>query len=184
MSPGDRFRMATLRERERAGHAVAVGLPDGTVRQLEPGDASLILRGVMEYWAIYRLRDPVVLSISEPGDKVYLADAARLRSLGLAIDAGNLLPDAVIVDIGESPPVFWIIEAVATDGVVTEERKRLLNDWAQAQRIPPNSCRYLSAFLDRNAAVVRRRFKDLAVGTFAWFASEPTRELSWAEIPD
>jgi hypothetical protein len=24
--------------------------------------------------------------------------------------------------------------------------------------------------------------KDLAVGTFAWYASEPTRELAWYDI--
>lgn len=184
MSPGDRFRLATLRDRERAVHAVEVGLPDGTVRQLEPGDTSLILRGVMEHWALDRLQDPVVLSISEPGDKVYLADAARLRSLGLTIDRANLLPDAVIVDIGQRPPTFWIVEAVATDGPVTEDRRYQLLDWAETQRIPPDSCRFLSAFLDRNDPAARRRLKDLAVGTFAWYVSEPTRELSWYEIPE
>lgn len=182
MSPGDRFRISTLRERERAGHAVDVSLPDGTHRSLEPGLASLILRGVIEAWAPSRLRDPVVLSISEPGDKVYLADAARLRALGLTIDAGNLLPDALIVDIGKTPPQFWIVEAVASDGPVTEDRKRQLLRWAEGQHIPPASCRFLSAFLDRNDAAARRRLKDLAIGTLAWFASEPTRELAWYDI--
>jgi hypothetical protein len=182
MSPGDRFRIATFRERERAEYAVAVRLPDGQVRSLEPGEASLILRGVLEEWAPARLLDPVVLSISEPGDKVYLADAARLRSLGLAIDAGNLLPDAVIVDIGETPPAFWIVEAVASDGPVTEDRRRQLMRWAEDQRIPPTSCRFLTAFFDRNSEAARRRLKDIAVGTFAWYASEPLRELAWYEI--
>lgn len=184
MTPGDRLRIATLRHRERVAHAIEVRLPDGTVRSLEPGDASLILRGVLEQWAPARLLDPVVLSISEPGDKVYLADAARLRSLGLTLDAGSLLPDAVIVDIGETPPTFWIVEAVASDGPVTEDRRRQLLAWAEEQRIPPHSCRFLSAFLDRNEGVARRRLKDLAVDTFAWYAAEPTRELAWYEIGD
>jgi hypothetical protein len=182
MAPGDRFRIATLRDRERAVHAVVVTLPDGTIRSLEPGDASLILRGVLEVWAPTRLSDPVVLSISEPGDKVYVADAARLRSLGLAIDTSSLLPDAVIVDIGETPPAFWIVEAVASDGPVTEDRRRQLLRWAEEQRIPVDSCRFLSAFVDRNDNAARRRLKDLAVDTFAWYASEPTRELAWYEI--
>ena len=81
MTPGSRVRIATLRERERAVHAVVVTLPNGTIRFLEPGDASRILRGVLEDWAPIRLRDPVVVSISEPGDKIYVADAARLRAL-------------------------------------------------------------------------------------------------------
>ena len=37
MSPGDRFRIATLREREHAAYAVGVMLPDGHTRSLEPG---------------------------------------------------------------------------------------------------------------------------------------------------
>ena len=182
MTPGDRFRIATLRERERAVHAVEITLPNGTVRSLEPGDASFILRGVIERWAPVRLGDPVVLSISEPGDKVYVADAARLRALGLTIDPGSLLPDAVIVDIGETPPAFWIVEAVASDGPVTEDRRRQLLRWAEEQRIPVGSCQFLSAFLDRNDSASKRRLKDLAIGTYAWYASEPTRELAWYEI--
>jgi hypothetical protein len=184
MTPGDRLRIATLRDRERAEHAVRVTLSDGTVRDLEPGDASIILRGVIQEWAIARLVDPVVLSISEPGDKVYVADANRLRTLGLTIDANNLLPDALIVDIGTTPPTFWIVEAVASDGPVTEDRRRQLIRWAEDQRIPADSCRFLSAFLDRNDGIAKRRLKDLAADTFAWYASEPTRELAWYEMGD
>ena len=182
MSPGQRFRISTLRERDHAGSAVEVTLPGGQLRSLEPGEASRILKGVLEQWAPARLSDPVVLSISEPGDKVYLADADRLRALRLTIDASNLLPDVVIVDIDTDPPTFWIVEAVATDGPVTEDRLRQLLRWAEDQRIPPDSCRFLSAFGDRNDAIAKRRLKDLATGTFAWYLSEPTRELSWHEI--
>ena len=39
-------------------------------------------------------------------------------------------------------------------------------------------------FLDRNDDAARRRLKDLAVGTFAWYASEPTRELAWYDISE
>jgi hypothetical protein len=184
MSPGDRFRMATLREREQAAYAVEVILPDGNTRLLEPGDASRILRGVLGSWAPARLRDPVVLTISEPGEKVLLADGARLRALGLTIDPQSLLPDAVIVDIGETPPTFWIVEVAASDGPITEDRRRRLIRWAEDQRIPADSCRFLSAFLDRNDDVARRRLKDLAVGTFAWYASEPARELAWYDISE
>jgi hypothetical protein len=184
MSPGDRLRIATLRERDRAGHAVVVTLPNGQTRSLEPGRASTILRGVIEEWAPARLSDPVLLTISEPGDKVYVVDESRLRSLGLTIDTSSLLPDAVIVDIDDQPPTFWIVEAVATDGAITEDRRTQLLRWANDQRIPLTSCRFLTAFLDRNDSIAKRRLKDLAVGTFAWFAAEPSRELAWYEISD
>jgi len=76
----------------------------------------------------------------------------------------------------------WIVEAVATDGPVTEERRRRLLEWAADQKIPAGSCRFLSAFLSRNHGAAKRRLKDLAVGTLAWYLDEPTRELSWHEI--
>ncbi|MDQ3485549.1 MAG: restriction endonuclease [Actinomycetota bacterium] len=182
MSPGDRLRISTARDRERQVHAVTVTLPDGVVRSLEPGEASFIVKGVVEQWAPSRLGDPVVLTISEPGDKVYVADASRLRVLGLTMDPSSVLPDAVIVDIAARPPEFWIVEAVASDGPVDEDRRRALLRWAGAQRIDPAHCRFLSAFSSRNSPSARKRLKDLAAGTFAWYADEPGNELAWSEI--
>ncbi|MGH3887751.1 MAG: BsuBI/PstI family type II restriction endonuclease [Pseudonocardiaceae bacterium] len=116
------MRIHSLQERERSIHAVLVKFPDGQTQSLEPGEASRILKGVLESWAPVRLFDPVVLSISQPGDKVYVGDVATLTRLGITINASELLPDAVIVDIGSSPPRFWIIEVVASDGLLGDLR--------------------------------------------------------------
>lgn len=183
MSPGGRVKALTARQRDDRAHAIDVTLPgSGDVRQLEPGESSLILKGVIEQWAPKRLVDPVVLTISEPGDKVYTADGATMQRLGLAIDPTTLLPDAVLVDVGATPATFWIVEAVASDGPIDEDRKRRLLRWAAEQRIPESSCRFLTAFGSRNAAPAKRRLKDLAAGTFAWYADEPDRELAWYEL--
>jgi BsuBI/PstI restriction endonuclease domain len=182
MSPGGKVKALTARQRDDQTHAVEVTLPDRTVRQLEPGEASVILKGVIEQWAPARLRDPVVLTISEPGDKIYTADSAVIQQLGLGIDVTTLLPDALLVDIGLNQPDFWIVEAVASDGPVDEDRKRALLRWATQQRIPEGSCNFLTAFGSRNAGPARRRLKDLAAGTYAWYADEPTRELAWYDL--
>ena len=110
------------------------------------------------------------------------ADSAILQRLGLVIDISALLPDAVLVDVALTPPDFWIVEAVATDGPIDEDRKRALLKWAVQQRIPEGTCNFLTAFGSRNAGPARKRLKDLAVGTYAWYADEPTRELQWDEI--
>lgn len=182
MAPGDLLRISTLLDRSRSAFQVEVTLPSGETRRLEPGDASRILKGVFEAWAPRRLADPVVVTISEPGDKVYVLDAARLKTLGITIDPQTLLPDAVVADIGAKPVLFWIIEVAASDGVVTEDRRQRLLEWAALQRIPTDQCAFLTAFMDRNSAPAKRRLKDLAVDTFVWFATEPTRELAWREI--
>ncbi|GAA3525044.1 hypothetical protein GCM10022234_22450 [Aeromicrobium panaciterrae] len=182
MSPGERLRIATEAGRGQQEHQIEVRLPGGGTRSLEPGEASQILRGVLEEWAPARLADPVVLTISEPGDKVYLQDAARLKSLGVTIDPQTLLPDAVIADIGSQPVTFWIVEVSASDGVVSEDRLQRLQAWAADNRIPVEDCEYLTAFRSRISSSARRRLKDLAAGTYAWFLAEPGRELSWREI--
>lgn len=182
LDPGEKLKAVMSLKFEAGTHAVQVALPDNTTRTLEPGTSSLILQGVVETWAPARLVEPVVLAISEPGDKVHLGDAQSLQALGIKIDVTNVLPDAVIADIGVDPVHFWIIEAVATDGPVSESRRNALLDWAAQQNIKADRCSFLTAFQSRNAAATRKRLKDIAAGTWAWFADEPTHELAWYQI--
>lgn len=182
MSTSGRTEAFAAREAARAEHAVPVRLPGGATRLLEPGGASRILRGVIEEWAPRKLAQPLVLSISEPGDEVYLADGAQLAALGITIDPSRLLPDALLVDAGGDDVDFWIVEAVHTDGEISEARKALLLGWAAGQGIPAERCSFLTAFESRNAGPARRRLKDLADGTHAWFLAEPDHELLWRTI--
>lgn len=176
-------RIQTAQVRETRAGELEVMLPGGKTRSLEPGVASLIAKGVVELWAPIRLEDPVVLAISQPGDKLYGADAKVLRSLKIRLEVSRLLPDLIVADIRTDGPVtFWLVEVVATDGPVTTQRKAQLTAWATANDVRADSLRFLSAFESRGAAPARRRLKDLAEGTYAWFLDEPTRELSWHEI--
>ena len=182
LSTSGRLRRNSLREIGRAGHAVEVTLPTGERRHLEYGIASLILKGVTEQWAPARLKQPVVLAISEPGAKVFVPDENRLAMAGIRLNVSQLLPDALLVDIGTDPLEFWIVEAVATDGEINEERRLSLLAWAEEQGIDRVQCRFLTAFASRGAGPARRRLKDLAADTFAWFLDEPDHELAWYEV--
>lgn len=182
MTPGARLKALMVQERSQTSTMIPVMLPNGVVRSLEPGEASVILKGVIEHWAPARLMDPVVVTVSEPGDKVYVADHAILSRLGLRIDVTSLLPDAVLVDIGPSAPIFWMVEAVRSDGPIDEARKGALLDWARDQGIPEGGCEFLTAFGSRSSGAARRRLKDLAAGTYAWYADEPAHELAWYEL--
>lgn len=184
LEKGAILRAHRARQSAAATYAVVVTLPDGTQRTLEHGMSSQILKGVIEEWAPRRLNDPVVLSISEPGDKIFVGDQQTMSALGVQIDMANLLPDAVIVELGTRPAEFWIVEAVYSDGPITEGRKAELLEWAGTQRIDPEACRFLTAFVSRNATPAKRRLKDLAEGTFAWYLDEPGLELSLAAIGD
>lgn len=182
LSPSGRLRALGARRRSSTIDAVYVTLPTGDTRQLEAGLASLILKGVVEQWATTKLQAPLVLTVSEPGDKIYLADERSLRTVGIDIDTGKLLPDALIVDTDAEPLQFWIIEAVATDGPIDEARKQLLLEWAAQQGMPIEHCHFLTAFESRHSPAARRRLKDLANDTYAWFLDDPDSELVWRTI--
>ncbi|MFJ1595996.1 BsuBI/PstI family type II restriction endonuclease [Streptomyces sp. NPDC088261] len=182
MTPGAKLRALRALDTESAKHAVIVHLPDGTTRTLEAGVSSLIIKGVVEEWSHQRLGQPVLLAISEPGDKVHLGDKKTLQALGIKIDPKELLPDVLMADTNPDPVQFWIIEAVSSDGPVTNERKKALLQWAAQQNIKADDCSFLSAFQSRNAAPAKKRLKDLATGTWAWFADEPGHELAWYQI--
>ena len=111
-------------------------------------------------------------------------DAAKMAAAGISINVSSVLPDAIILDAGATPPTFWIIEAVASDGEISEDRKADLLTWAEEQYIDPEQCQFVSAFSSRNSAPARRRLKDIAVGTYCWFLDEPDRELAWNELPE
>lgn len=182
MDPEQRLRAVIARERKSTASSIPVVLPNGEVRQLSPGESSLILKGVIEVWADQRLREPAVLTISEPGDKKAYVDERRLAAVGINVNVSDLLPDALIVDMGHRPAEFWIIEAVATGGPVDERRKQNFIEWAQTQRIRPEQLRFLNAFISRNDSAAKKHLMDLAVGTYAWYLDEPTRELAWNSI--
>ncbi len=182
LDPGTRLKVNFARRAETDKHSVTIAMPDGTSRTLEPGTSSHILKGVVESWAPTRLTQPVVLAISEPGVKVHLGDDQLLQSLGIRIDQANVLPDALLADLGTEPVHFWIVEAVATDGPVSRSRRKALLDWAAQQNIKSHRCSFLTAFLSRNADPAKRRLKDLAPGTWAWFADEPGHELAWYSL--
>jgi len=182
LTPGALLKVRTQSKRATAEHAVTVTLPSGDVRSLEAGDASRILKGVVEEWAPARLGDPVVLTISEPGAKIATIDASEIVALGIAINVSDVLPDALIADVSTTPVTYWVIEAVASDGPVTEGRRADLEQWADDQHIPRGDLRYVSAFISRGHPAARKRLRDLAAGTYAWFLDEPGMELAWQEI--
>lgn len=182
LDAGARLKVTMANRAANSKHKIRVTLPDGSVRPLEPGTSSLILKGIIEHWAPARLTHPVVLAISEPGTKVLFNDQLLLAQLGMTLDVANLLPDALIADLGAKPVSFWAIEAVATDGPITESRKAALQRWAAAQHIRVDALQFLTGFLSRNHPAAKKRLKDIASGTYAWFADEPDHELAWYAI--
>lgn len=106
---------------------------------------------MIESFAPAFLREPFVLWLSESGNKVVARDDALAAEIGLTIQADRDLPDLILIDLGPTEPLLIFVEVVATDGPVSERRRRRLLDIAEADGFDPRRVAFLTAFADRDA---------------------------------
>lgn len=154
--------------------AVTVKLPNGTSRNMAAGPSSIISKAVIEDFAPRFLHSPVLLWLSESGNKVVESDNATAAKLGLNIDPSKALPDIILADIGPELLVVFV-EVVATDGPVNQLRKDTLTTVATDGGFDASHLAFVTAFEDRAAPPARALMPNLAWGTFAWFRSEPDK---------
>jgi hypothetical protein len=79
---------------------------------------------------------------------------------------------------------FWFVEAVATGGEITEQRRTDLLRWATERDIPAHACRFLNAFLSRMEPIFRSRVANLAWGSLVWFLDEPDHIARLEDLPE
>jgi hypothetical protein len=154
---------------------VAVTLPSGETRLMLPGPSTEITKAVVEVFAPRFLREPGLVFLSESGNKAERRYDDLAKSIGLRLDYSRNLPDIVLADVGPRTAKVVFVEVVATDGAVTEVRRRALLQVASDAGYSAKSVFFVSAFLDRSTPAFRRLVADIAWGTYAWFASEPDR---------
>jgi hypothetical protein len=182
LSPAALARAALVRASASTSSAnITVQCPGGPSVILPPGPSPLITKAVVEVFAPAFLGNPRVAWISDSASKAPFRDAPLEKALGISLDAATLLPDVVLVDLdppgraGEVLIVF--VEVVASDGPVTEQRRRALLDLiASAPRAyRPEDAAFVTAYMDRGADPARRTMPALAWRSFAWFVSEPDK---------
>lgn len=66
---------------------------------------------------------------------------------------------------------------VATDGPITERRRRTLPKLAEDGGFDACQLAFLSAFADRESADYRKTYRHLAWSSLAWFASGPDKQV-------
>ena len=164
---------------------VLVACPDGSTAKLSPGPSSMILKDVVEIFASSFLTNPALLWLSESGNKVRHRDEKTAIALGLKIDKAKVLPDIILVNIGETgdDTSLVFIEVVATDGPMTRARKELLLEYVRAAGFPEDQCYFGTAFEDRAEGAFKKCLPILGWGTFAWFRTEPDKIVRFIDAP-
>ncbi|WP_408595114.1 BsuBI/PstI family type II restriction endonuclease (plasmid) [Paracoccus marcusii] len=155
------------------GDGVQVTFPNRETRQMAPGPSSLISRAVVEVFAPRFMANPVVLWLSESGNKVVARDDKLAARIGLKIEADKNLPDLILADLGPADPILLFVEVVATDGAVSDRRKVAILELTDAAGFDRKHIKFLSAYQDRGTGGFKKTVQSLAWGSMAWFASEP-----------
>ena len=137
------------------------------------GPSTDITKAVIEVFAPRFLREPAVLFVSESGNKVVARDDSLARKIGLEIKSDKNLPDIILVDLGPTNPLIVFVEAVATNGAISERRKKALEAVATQAGFPLDSVAFVTAYRDRSGAPFKKTVDALAWGSYAWFISEP-----------
>jgi hypothetical protein len=165
---------------QTASGNIAIQFPSGPSIVLPPGPSQLIMKAVIEVFASTFLGDPRVAWVSDSATKRPFRNAPLETALQITLDAAQLLPDIVLVDLAppgrEGKVLIVFVEVVASDGPVTEQRKQALLELiaGSPRHYQAEDAAFVTAFLDRAAASARRGLPSLAWRSFAWFVSEPT----------
>ena len=152
---------------------VLVTFPNGETRQMAAGPSSVITKAVVEVFAPRFLENPAVLWLSESANKVIQRDDALARDVGLKIESGKLLPDAILIDLAPKESMVVFVEVVATDGAITEGRRSALLELVTDAGYKESQVAFVTAFADRDTSAFKKAVSDLAWGSFAWCLSEP-----------
>lgn len=163
----------------KQGGRLEIRFPNGETRLMLNGPSAVITKAVLENFAPRFLSEPVVLFVSDSGEKVVARDELLAQQLGLQIQADRTLPDIILVDVARGRERLIFIEVVATDGAITAQRKIALGNVAAKAKFSNRSVFFVSAFSDRASPAFRKLTAEVAWDTFAWFASEPENLLCY-----
>jgi hypothetical protein len=78
-----------------------------------------------------------------------------------------------MVDLAPAEPLLVFVEVVATDGPISERRKRALEIIVAEGGFRPENVAFVTAYLDRGLPAFKKTVSSLAWGSYAWFVSEP-----------
>jgi hypothetical protein len=137
---------------------------------------------VIEVFAPRFLKQPGVVWLSESSRRDEAADLRLANAVKLDISEARILPDIILVDLAAAAPRFVFVEVVSTDGPINEKRKADLTAILESGGHVAKDAAFVTAFLDRGAAVFRRLASHIAWNSFAWFVSEPERMVLFRDF--
>jgi len=158
-----------------SGDKIIVTFPNGETRPMTVGESADISKAVVEVFSKKFLSEPVVLWLSESGNKEVKRDEKVAKLIGIKIQIDSELPDIILVDLNKENPILVFVEVVATDGPINERRQNALYKISDNGGFDRKNVFFVTAFKDRESSGSRKSLFVLAWNSFAWFMSEPDK---------
>ena len=144
---------------------VPVTLPDGSTYSLSPGPHNELQKAVIEEF-LPRYSKAQVLYVGDAARKVLYRDVDKLRSLGIAEDSRETLPDVLAYD--SERDWLLVIEAVHSSNPIGQWRHMALQHFTRDVK---SGCAFVSAFANRRAFA--KFSKEISWETDVWIADDP-----------
>ncbi len=143
-------------------------------RTLDTGHRQLIATAVSQYARVF-LPGYVVLYIDDSdGTRISQEEKEKLLTAGITIELGDAFPDVLLWN--PDADKLWCIEAVTSDGEVDSHKVEQLTK--VAERHGKNGIGFTTVYQTWRAAASRQGAnKNLAIGSFVWIASDPSRQF-------
>lgn len=150
-------------------------------RAVDTGHKHLINLSISIYAKNF-LPDFSVLYVDDSdGQRISPKDAQRLTRAGVSIGLEDAFPDVLLWN-SESEEL-WCIEAVTSDGEVDSHKVEQLKK--MAKRCGKKGVGFTTTYLTWKAAASRQDAnRNLAMGSFVWIASDPSRQFEVSTFED
>ena len=162
---------------------VLVDYPNRETRRLAVGLSSIISKAVIEEFSRNFLENPLVLWLSESGNKVITRDDELAKKIGIEINVSKDLPDIILVDLTDSGTLIVFIEVVATDGAITDRRRESLFAITDKGNFSRSDVLFVTAYYDKSNPAFKRTIQSVVWDSIVWFVSEPKSILILKEKP-
>lgn len=150
-----------------------------SVAMVQPAHRALILACVDIYVPRFLPGYSILFADYEDGERVSAEERAALSHARIALALGDPMPDLLLWN--PETEVIWIIEAVTTDGEVSEHKvSRTLE---LVRRSNKQGAGFTTAYHSwRDAARRQGLHRNIPPGTYIWIREDPAKHFLVAEI--
>ena len=162
------------KEAVRRRHEHQAKVEEAARKQVDSSHSQLITDSVTHYAKKF-LPDYDVIYIDDgDGDRITEEDKKKLASAGIKLQLGDAMPDVLLWN--KKTDRLWVIEAVTSDGEADSHKVEQLQKLAK--RCGKAGVDFTTTYRNwKDAAMRQDKNKNLAIDTYLWIQSDPSRQF-------